>query len=183
MISPWDTLSRKTLLDTPVFSIHKVRRISRETETEGEFYTLHTRDWVNVVAVTPAEGLVLIRQYRHGTDRVTLEIPGGLVDEGEDPAEAAIRELQEETGYTGAEPILIGTVTPNPAIQTNYCYTYLITDARKTQPPEPEEYEEIAVEIRPISEMPAMIRNGEITHALVVAAFYYFQLQTNFLQE
>ncbi len=178
MLNPWETLARKTLLETPVFSVRKVRRISKDTRTEGEFYTLDTRDWVNVVAVTPKDDLVLIRQYRQGIDAITLEIPGGLVDAGEDPADAAVRELQEETGYTGDHPELIGTVTPNPAIQTNYCYTYLVSNARKTAPVRLEEFEEIAVEIRPVSETPALVQSGEISHALVVAALYYFQLRT-----
>lgn len=176
VMKPWKTLSRKILLETPVFKIWQVRRTSNDTGITGDFYTLETLDWVNVVAVTPDAQIVLIHQYRHGAGDITLEVPGGLVDAGEAPSETARRELREETGYTGDEPVHIGTVAPNPAIQTNHCYTYLIQNARPTAGLALEEYEEIETFSRPVADIPKMIRTGEIDHALVLNALYWYHL-------
>lgn len=175
-MKPWKTLNGKTLLETPVFKIRQVRRTSVDTGTTGEFYTLETPDWVNVVAITPDEQIVLIHQYRNGADGITLEVPGGLVDPGEEPSETARRELREETGYTGDEPVHIGTVSPNPAIQTNHCYTYLIQNARPTADLALEEYEEIETLTKLLTAIPGMIRDGEIDHALVLNALYFYTL-------
>lgn len=176
VMKPWKTLQKQNILETPVFKIRKIQRTSAQSGATGSFYTLETPDWVNVVAITPDEQLVLIHQYRHGVDAITLEIPGGMVDPGEDPARTAARELREETGYTGETPILIGTVAPNPAIQTNRCHTYLIRNVRSTADLELEEFEEIETLTRPISEVPEMVRHGEIDHALVLNALYWYDL-------
>lgn len=175
-MKPWKTLQKQIVLETSVFKIRKVQRTSTESGATGSFYTLETPDWVNVVAITPDEQIVLIHQYRHGVDAVTLEIPGGMVDAGEEPGRTAARELREETGYTGDTPILIGTVAPNPAIQTNYCFTYLIRNARLTDDLELEELEEIETFTRPLIELPEMARNSEIDHALVLNALYWYDL-------
>ncbi len=172
----WKTLSEKLIAETSVFQIWKYRKQSKQSGVSGNFYTMQTTDWINVVAVTPESDMVLIRQFRHGIREFTLEIPGGLVDPGEDPAHAAVRELREETGYTGDEPVLLGTVTPNPAIQTNRCYTYLIQNARRTHDLDLEELEEIEVEFYPAEKVQELLQSGKIHHALVVAGLYWYRL-------
>jgi 8-oxo-dGTP pyrophosphatase MutT (NUDIX family) len=118
----------------------------------------------------------MIHQYRHGTAEVTLEIPGGMVDDHEvDPAAAVRRVLLEETGYAAEEIIHIGTVHPNPAFLDNQCHTYLARNVRWQQPLELDGSEDIAVELVPLVDVPELIRNGRITHALVVAAFYHYE--------
>ena len=95
-------------------------------------------DWVNVVAVvTNASGedcFVLARQYRHGCSCLTLEFPGGVVDEGEQPVVSALREFEEETGYTAGRLTCLGSINPNPAYMTNEVHTFLAHDVRKKQP-------------------------------------------------
>jgi len=174
MVQPWDTLDSQTLASTDVFTIRKVTRKSRQSGVRAGFFTLEAPDWINVIALTPGRQIVLIRQFRHGMEEVTLEIPGGIVDSGETPAEAASRELAEETGYTGDAPQLLGSVAPNPAIQNNRCHTYLIESARPTREKHLEELEEIEVELKPHSEVMDSIHQGEINHALVIAAFYWY---------
>jgi 8-oxo-dGTP pyrophosphatase MutT (NUDIX family) len=125
-----------------------------------------------VIPLTPKKEVVLIRQYRHGIRDVTLEIPGGLVEKGDTPEEAAAKELAEETGYRCAEMISFGAVHPNPAIQNNLCYTFLAKDAFVGGVQEQDEKEDIEVLLRPLDQIPRLIREGEITHSLVVVAFY-----------
>jgi 8-oxo-dGTP pyrophosphatase MutT (NUDIX family) len=133
---------------------------------------LESSPWVNVIPLTPENNVVLIRQYRHGIRDVTLEIPGGLVEDGDTPEEAAAKELAEETGYRSTEMISFGAVHPNPAIQNNLCYTFLAKDAFVGGVQQQDEKEDIEVLLRPLDEIPRLIREGQISHSLVVVAFY-----------
>src|ERR1700727_1513081 len=102
MIRPWKKKSSKDLGDFRIFSMRSDTKISPRTGKEHEFFVFTSVDWVNVVAVTPDQQLVMVEQYRHGSETVELEIPGGMMDEGEsDPVVTAVRELREETGYEG----------------------------------------------------------------------------------
>src|SRR3954471_12039120 len=137
-VRPWRHLDSRRLAATPVFGLDAHRRSSEETGREAEFYVLDAPDWVNVVATTEDGMLVLVEQYRHGVERVTLEIPGGMVDLGDaTPEVAARRELLEETGYSADRWAHIGTVDPNPAIQSNRCHTFLAEGARQVAAPAP----------------------------------------------
>ena len=169
----WQTLEAGDVVDYKVFGVQQLVRRSTRTGRPGRYHVLRMPAWINVVALTGDDEVVLVAQYRHGLDTVTLEIPGGVVDAGEDPAQAAARELREETGYTGGEPQLIGTVHPNPAIQDNAATTWLIEGVRATAEPEPDEGEHIEVLTVPLAEIPALLRAGRITHSLVVAAFHW----------
>jgi 8-oxo-dGTP pyrophosphatase MutT (NUDIX family) len=137
-----------------------------------DFFVLETRDWVNVIPVTPAGEVVLVRQYRHGVKELTLEIPGGLVDPDEDPATAALRELQEETGYSAGEVIPLGAVQAQPAIQNNTCHTFLARGVTRTAAPVPDDGEDLQVVTVPLGELEDRVRRGEIAHGLVLAALY-----------
>ncbi len=172
----WETLETGKVLDRGVFRVQEVVRRSPRTGHAGTYQVLRIPDWANVVALTPAGEVVLVAQYRHGLDRVTLEIPGGVLEPGEEPAAGVARELVEETGYTGDEPVLLGTVHPNPAIQDNACTTWLITGAGRTAEPSPDEGEDIEVVTVPRREVPALLRSGRVTHSLVVAAFHWLDL-------
>jgi len=154
------------------------RRASGETGREAEFYVLDSGDWVNVVAVTADDRIVLVEQYRHGVGRATVEIPGGMVDpEDASPENAARRELLEETGFESDDWRLIGVVDPNPATHSNRCFTFLAAGAVRTREPEPDAHEELEVLLEPVSRVPGLLRDGRITHALVVAAFHWWALE------
>lgn len=110
-----------------------------------------------------------------GIDDFTLEIPGGIIDSGEAPLAAAIRELREETGFVGGPARLLGWVHPNPAIQSNRCHIVLIEEARETESMAWDPDEEIEVSTRPVEEVLALARTGGITHSLVLSALLLFE--------
>ncbi len=141
------------------------------------FSVIEAVDWVNVIAVTPDQRVVLIRQYRVGIEKVCLEIPGGMVDAGEDAQTAAARELVEETGYTARDWKKLGTIAPNPAIMNNYLHSYLALGAEKTHDQHLEGSEIIEVETVPLGDVTKLLRDGAIEHALVVAAFGHLAFQ------
>jgi len=141
------------------------------------FSVIDGDDWVNVIALTAADDVVLLRQFRPGVRRICLEIPGGIIEPGEDPRAAAARELAEETGYTGEHFELIGKVAPNPALFSNTLYTVLVRGVALTQPPAPDDGEVLAVETASLAECRRRLATGEIDHALVVVAFAHLALR------
>lgn len=171
-VERWEKLSSVPKGRYRVFDVREDRARSPQTGREHRFYVIEASAWVNVVPVTPEGEVVCIRQYRHGTEEVTLEVPGGIVDGGETPAEAARREMLEETGYDAEAIIPLGAVAPNPAVQNNRCHTYLALGAHVAQEQALDGAEEIEVVRVGLAEVPALIRDGRITHALVVVAFY-----------
>jgi thioredoxin type arsenate reductase len=171
----WDRTSAEEIDQYGVFRIRRYLARSPRTGKNREVSVVDTADWVNVIGVTPDDRIVLVRQYRHGTDRVSLEIPGGIVDAGESPADAAVRELREETGYAGSPPSHLGTVEPNPAILSNRCHTYVIRDCRPAGEQRLDPGEDIEVTTLPRSEVAAAVADGRIAHALVICAFWWLE--------
>jgi len=157
-----------------VFSIRTDRARSPRTGEAHDFFVIESSDWVNVIPLTPDNKVVLIEQYRHGVRDVTLEIPGGLIEGHDTPAAAASRELREETGYREEELIPLGWVHPNPALQSNRCYTFVATNVVLEGSQKLDEKEDIEVVLYPLKEIPGLIRAGAITNSLILAAFYRF---------
>jgi ADP-ribose pyrophosphatase len=173
----WRLGARVPAHDYRVFSTAFVDGEHPRGGAPKRFSLIEAVDWVNVIALTSEKRVVLIRQFRVGANEVCLEIPGGMVDPGETPAEAAARELVEETGYTAARWEPLGKVSPNPAIMTNWLYSFLAHDAVPTQSQRTEGSEVIEVELASLEACHAAIRDGRIDHALVIVAFAHLAMR------
>ena len=173
---PWPVLERKELLRCPIFQVEQRTARAPRTGQTHPLYVIEAPDWVNVIPITSGGRVVMIRQYRHGTEELTLEIPGGMIDPDDpSPLEAARRELLEETGYAAGTITPIGAIAPNPAIQTNRCHSFIASNLRHTGRQELDGAEEIEVVEIPMDEIPQRILGGEVVHALVVVAFFFEQ--------
>ncbi len=176
----WETVSTRVLADCKIFSVKKVVSTSKCTQRkEGKFYTLSCGDWVNIIALTDENEVIMVEQYRHGIEDLTLEIPGGCVDNTDiDAHAAAIRELREETGCVAERWTLLGKNHPNPALQNNLCYTYLAEGVRQLESPRFDNSgtERIGIRTVALREIDESIRTGIITHSLVITAFHYLAL-------
>ena len=173
----WEKISEAKVASTRIFDLTGAIYRHPRRKTEREFSLIRSRDWVNVIALTPDNKIVLVNQFRFGLDDFSLEIPGGIIDEHESPLHAGLRELREETGFVGTTTQLLGTVSPNPAFQTNRCHFVLVENATATAGLAWDEDEEIEVRTLPVEEVLAMARSGVITHSLVVAALFFFEDQ------
>lgn len=174
---PWKLISSRKEASYSIFDLRIDSARSPRTDRAHRFYILESADWVNVIPVTPENQVVLIRQYRHGLREVTLEIPGGILEEGDSPEEAAGRELLEETGYRASDMIPLGSVHPNPAFLDNRCHTFLARDVYCADRQRQDDKEDIEVLLRPLDDIPGLIRGGEISHSLVLVAFYRYFME------
>ena len=172
----WTPIESEPLQDARVFRVVRDRVRSPRDGEIYDFFRIEASDWVNVVPVTPAGEIVMVAQYRHGARRVTLEIPGGMVDAGEAPDVAAGRELLEETGYRAARVEKLGDINPNPALFDNRLHMFVAHDVVWDREIENSAREETSVELVPRSALPALVRAGKIDHALVVATLSFFEL-------
>ena len=174
----WEEIDRKILLDAHVFSVLSSRRRAADG-AEANYFLVDSPDWCNIIApVTRKDGVecfVMARQYRHGSQSLTIEFPGGLVDPGEGPEAAALRELEEETGYAAESARLIGKVNPNPAFMSNSAFTYVAIGAHKNGGQDLDENERLDAELVPVTEIVDLLRPDFHEHAIMVAALDWYQ--------
>jgi ADP-ribose pyrophosphatase len=177
MIQPWQTVSSTSVGDFRIFRVRSDKKISPRTGQERDFYVIDSVNWVNIIAVTPDQKLVMVEQYRQGTNTVELEIPGGMMDTTDtSPIVTATRELREETGYEGEGARILGRTYANPAIMSNTCYTVIVENCRCTHPLEWDHDEDLETQLVPIAELPKLVAEGKINHPLVVVGLYFFEL-------
>lgn len=163
-------VDKKVVLKTHPFDVEEMTVAIGDKQIEYPYYRLKAPDWANVLPVTFDGKAVLIRQVRAGSMRQTLETPGGVMDAGEerDPMMAAIRELEEETGFTSQRVLPLAAMNPNPAIMTNKIHFFLalscVPNTSRTH--FPDEHERIETVLVPVNELDGMVRTGQIDHAL-----------------
>ncbi|MBK7999597.1 MAG: NUDIX hydrolase [Verrucomicrobia bacterium] len=178
MIKPWPQTNSTALGDYRIFKVRSDEKVSPRTGKKHDFYVIECVDWVNVIAITPDERLVMVEQYRHGSNTVELEIPGGIMDSSDaSPVATGVRELREETGFEGEGARLLASVFANPAIMNNSCHTVMIPNCSLKHPVEWDSGEDMVTRLVPIAEIPGLVASGKIRHPLVVVALYYFELE------
>ena len=170
----WQRLGSEPVATTRIFDVVRAIYQHPERTKAQDFFVINPPDWVNVVALTPDGQLVLVRQFRYGINDFSLEVPGGVIDAGEDPLAAGVRELREESGYVGTAARLLGSVHPNPAMQSNRCHLILVENARPVADLDWDPDEEFAILTKPVDEVYALAATGGITHAMVLNALLLF---------
>ena len=173
----WLRRSSKQIADCRVFTVREDECVRKNDGLEGKFFVIENSDWVNVIALTPDKKIVLIEQFRHGVEETIIEIPGGMVDAGEDPLAAAKRELAEETGFTSEKWTFLGKSHPNPALQNNQIFHFRAEDAVQTSGTKFDEHESITMKLFSLNDVYSLIAKGRITHSLAIAAFYFLSIQ------
>jgi len=177
MLAEWKKIGSKLAGDFRIFKIRSDEKVSPRTGKHCDFFVIESVDWVNVIAVTPCDELVMVEQFRHGSNTVELEIPGGMMDPHEsDPVTTGVRELREETGYEGRGARKLGWVFANPAIMNNRSHFVVVEQCVLKHECEFDHSEDLITRLVPWSEVPGLVRAGKINHPLVVAALYHYDL-------
>ena len=167
---PWPLVHSAHGEDLLLFKVRYDHLRNPRTQRIFKRLVLETRSWVNVVAYTADRQLIVVRQFRFGAGEMTTEIPGGVIDEGEEHAASARRELREETGYTSNKWTYLGCVQPNPAFHDNLCHHWLAEDCELTDELDLDDGEDIVVNTLCEEQVRARINSGDIRHALVLTA-------------
>lgn len=180
-IEPWSVVTENKEYKTPIFNLLKrSMELQAPDETDrGDFYVLDAPEWINIIGITKEKEIILVEQYRYGIEEPTLEIPGGMVDEGEEPLEGAKREMLEETGYRSDKWSSLGRVSSNPAIMTNFTHMYLAEECVFEGADNPDTHERINVHTMPVKDFLELVKNGTVHHAIVVAAVARYLLKEN----
>jgi 8-oxo-dGTP pyrophosphatase MutT (NUDIX family) len=173
----WKELDSKQVLDCRIFTVHQSHRVAPDGR-QGHFTLLKSRDWVNIVPVVVKQGqpcFLMVRQYRHGVDSVTVEFPAGLVEPGETPQEAAARELLEETGYRAETLTAIGKIRPNPAFMDNWCHTFYAEKLNLLQEPDLDHLELLDSQEVALGVLEKEIGTDPYTNAMTMTAWLLYK--------
>lgn len=176
-IEKWKTLESKYLYRRPWLTVRCDKVELPNGVINPEHYVLEYPDWVNVLAITQDGKFLMIEQYRHGLDDVFIELPAGVIDEGESHLDAAKRELLEETGYAGGSWELFTVISQNPSISNNYTYCYLAKDVEPAGKQQLDYSEDIAVRLLAIEEVKNLLMTDRIKQALMATSLWkYFAI-------
>lgn len=173
-VKPWPVLRRERIAECRVFDVERTTTRSPKDGDAHHFFRILSPDWAQIVPLTADGHVVMIRQYRQGAERATLEVPGGIVDPGETPAAAAERELLEETGYRVERVVALSDLNPNPALFSNRLYAFAAEGAVRVGDIANDRTELTAVELVPVAELPRLLVEGAVDHALVVATLWRY---------
>ncbi|HEU4469901.1 MAG TPA: NUDIX hydrolase [Flavisolibacter sp.] len=169
----WKVLESKLLFQEPWFTVRKDVCELPNGKRHNDYYVLEYPSWVSCFAITEDNKVVLVRQYRHGLGVTSVELPGGVVDKGEEPSAAIARELKEETGYEFSSFELMGRVAPNPATSNNYMYMYLARGGKKVAEQNLDETEDVEVLVRDIADIKQLLRENKIVQSLHATCMFY----------
>lgn len=174
MAKSFRRVASESVLRTPIFGLRRDTVAHPDTDQPADVFVLESPGWVNVVPETPDGRIVMVRQWRHGSRSLELEVPAGLIDPGETPLEAGPRELREETGYASDRWTTIGQMLPNPAYQDNVCTTLLAEDCRWVGEPQPDPDESIEVVLAEAAEVRDLVRSGELRNSVALCAVLWW---------
>ena len=175
----WKIQEKKLLKNLKIFDLFEYKLKSPYSNNEKDifnFYVLDSVDWINILPITKSGEVVFVEQYRAGTDSITLELPGGMANNNEEPIDSAKRELLEETGYSNGRWKKLGFVNPNPAILNNKCYTFLALDVDEISTPQNSGSEYTQIKLVKLKDLDKMVIQGKITHSLVINAIYWYNI-------
>lgn len=174
--------NNEVALEAGIYKVIRSQRLSPEGK-EGDFYVIHAPDWVNVIPLLKDEKgqdcFLMVKQFRHGSEKLTLEFPGGMVDAGENPMEAANRELREETGYSAKKLKKLGHINPNPAFMNNQAHTYLATELQPLHKQELDDNERIHFFLIPVQEVRDSMGSGLYDHGIMLMALWWYDRQNH----
>lgn len=176
----WKTLSSEYLIRRPWLTARRDRAQLPDGRIHEEYYVLEYPSWINVIAVTADDEMVMVRQYRHGIGRTCIELVAGVVEPDEEPMAAAQRELLEETGFGGGQWQQLLKLAPNAGAMNNYSFSFLATGVKRMNSRQHlDDTEDVEVHVLPKTEVKAMLDNGDIFQAQMVAPLlkYFYQMQ------
>jgi ADP-ribose pyrophosphatase len=168
----WKTLAKKELFSSGLFRLTSQRCELADKRIMPNYYVIEFADWVNVIPVTPDGQVILVKQYRHASGLIHLELPGGSLDPRlqESNEQGARREMLEETGFDSNEMSLLTSHYPNPALQTNQMHCFFAFNAFKKQEQKLDEFEELSLYFCSIEKLEEHYLNGDINHSLMLAS-------------
>lgn len=176
----WEIRKETVDYKNRIFTMRNLDCLHHKKNVQNDFYVIDTFNWVNIIALTTDGRFILVKQHRLGTDEISIETPGGVIDDGENPEDCAVRELREETGFIGNSVHLLKNLWVNPAIMSNRISFYFIEGCEPSSSQELDEAEDIDVITVTADELSKMISGGELTHSIAVTGLgLYFLSKYN----
>jgi len=173
----WEKISETFFQDMKIFFAKIESKKHLGSGVVANFTHIDSPNWVSIIPITTNQEVVLVRQFRHGINDFTIEFPGGLIDFGEQPKLAAVRECIEETGYKSIkDPIFLGECFPNSAFMNNMHFSFLWEECEQTEKQNFDTHEEIELIIEPIEKLPELVKNGIIKHSLNLSPLLFYML-------